>query len=111
MSFYTVSHWEANSWDPEDEVKAKEKYVPMIMSLGAVSVKMCKTDILKFMVITEWTDGDKAKEAAENIVSKYPDAVTLSVKKPIEIKNKKKFFGEHRSLLIGKQIYVRINES
>ena len=24
MSFYTVSHWEANSWDPEDEIKAKE---------------------------------------------------------------------------------------
>ena len=67
MSIYTVSHWEANSWDPEDEIKAKEKYVPMIMSLGAVSVKMCKTDELKFMVITEWTDGDKAKEAAEKI--------------------------------------------
>ena len=46
MSFYTVSHWEANSWDPEDEVKVKEKYVNMIMSLGAVSVKICKTDEL-----------------------------------------------------------------
>ena len=67
MSFYTVSHWEANAWDPEDEVKAKEKYVPMIMSLGAVSVKMCKTEELKFMVITEWTDGGKAQEAAEKI--------------------------------------------
>ena len=67
MSFYTVSHWEANTWDPDDEVKAKEKYVPMIMSLGANSVKMCKTDELKFMVITEWSDGAKAKEAAEKI--------------------------------------------
>ncbi len=69
MSFYTVSHWEANSWDPEDEIKAKEKYVPMIMSLGAVSVKMCKTDELKFMVITEWPNGAVAKEAAEKIAS------------------------------------------
>ena len=39
----------------------------MIMSLGAVSVKMCKTEELKFMVITEWTDGDKAQEAAKKI--------------------------------------------
>ena len=67
MSFYTVSHWEANSWDTDDEVKAKEKYVPMIMSLGAISVKMCKTDELKFMVITEWSDAEKAKEASEKI--------------------------------------------
>ena len=36
----------------------------MILSLGANSVKMCKTEVLKFMVITEWP-----KEAAEKIAS------------------------------------------
>ena len=69
MSFITVSHWEAKTWNKEDETKAKEKYVPMIMSMGAKSVKMCKTDELNFMVITEWSNGQVAKEAADKIAS------------------------------------------
>ena len=69
MSFFTVSHWEAKTWNKEDEAKATEKYVPMILSLGANSVKMCKTEELKFMVITEWPNGAVAKEAAEKIAS------------------------------------------
>ncbi len=41
----------------------------MIMSMVAKSVKMCKTDELKFMVITEWPNGLVAKEAADKIAS------------------------------------------
>ena len=69
MSFFTVSHWEAKTCNKEDEAKATEKYVPMILSLGANSVKMCKTEELKFMVITEWPNGAVAKEAADKIAS------------------------------------------
>ena len=69
MSFITVSHWEAKTWNKEDENKATEKYVPMIMSMATTSVKMCKTDELKFMVITEWPNGLVAKEAADKIAS------------------------------------------
>ena len=69
MSFITVSHWEAKTWNKEDETKATVKYIPMIMSMGAKSVKMCKTDELKFMVITEWPNGLVAKEAADKIAS------------------------------------------
>ena len=69
MSFITVSHWEAKTWKKEDETKATEKYIPMIMSMGAKSVKMCKTDELKFMVITEWPNRLVAKEAADKIAS------------------------------------------
>jgi hypothetical protein len=69
MSFITVSHWEAKTWNKEDEAKATEKYIPMILSMGANSVKMCKTDELKFMVVTEWSNGQVAKEAAEKIAS------------------------------------------
>ena len=69
MSFIIVSHWEAKTWNKEDETKATEKYIPMIMSMGAKSVKMCKTDELKFMVITEWSNGLVAKEAADKIAS------------------------------------------
>ena len=67
MSFYTVSHWQAKTWDKEDESKANEKYVPMIMSLGAVSVKMCRTEELNFMVITEWSNSETAEKAAQKI--------------------------------------------
>ena len=69
MSFFTVSHWEAQTLNKEDEAKATEKYVPMILSLGANSVKMCKTEELKFMVITECPNGDVAKEATEKIAN------------------------------------------
>ena len=69
MSFITVSHWEAKTWNKEDETKATKEYVPMIMSMGAKSVKMCKTDELNFMVITEWSNGKVAKEAADKIAS------------------------------------------
>ena len=41
----------------------------MILSLGANSAKMCKTEQLKFMVITEWPNGAVAKEYAEKIAS------------------------------------------
>ena len=69
MSFITVSHWEAKTWNKEDETKATEKYINMIMSMGAKSVKMCKTDELKFMVITEWPNELVAKESADTITS------------------------------------------
>ena len=72
MSFITVSHWEAKTWNKEDETKATEKYVPMIMSLGAKSVKMCKTDELNFMVITEWSNGQVAKVAAVALYVDHP---------------------------------------
>ena len=37
------------------------------MSMGAKSVKMCKTGELNFMVITEWSNGQVAKEAEDKI--------------------------------------------
>ena len=86
MSFITVSHWEAKTWNKEDEAKATEKYIPMILSMGANSVKMCKTDELKFMVVTEWSNGQVAKEAAEKIASireqaseEFDNVMTLSL--------------------------------
>ena len=69
MSFITVLHWETKTWNKEDETKATEKYVPMIMSIGAKSVKMCKTDELNIMIITEWSNRQVAKGAADKIAS------------------------------------------
>ena len=42
MSFFTVSHWEAKTWNKEDEAKASEKYIPMILSFGATSLKCAR---------------------------------------------------------------------
>ena len=69
MSFITDSHLEAKTWNKEDKIKSTEKYVPMIMSMGAKSVNMCKTEELNFMVITEWSNGQVTKEAADKIAS------------------------------------------
>ena len=35
MSFFTVSYWEAKTWNKEDGAKASEKYIPMILLFGA----------------------------------------------------------------------------
>ena len=33
MSFFTVSHWEAKTWNKEDEAKASEKYSRFVVVL------------------------------------------------------------------------------
>ena len=43
MSFYTISHWEADEWTDEMEAIAKDKFGPMIMSVGASSVDFVQT--------------------------------------------------------------------
>ena len=38
MSYYTISHWEADEWTDEMEAIAKDKFGPMIMAVGASSL-------------------------------------------------------------------------
>ena len=35
MSYYTISHWEADEWTDEMEAIAKDKFGPMVMAVGA----------------------------------------------------------------------------
>ena len=69
MSFIPVSYWESKTWNKENETKATEKYVPMIMFVLVKFVKMYKSDELNIMVITEWTNGQVAKKSAVKIAS------------------------------------------
>jgi hypothetical protein len=46
---------------------AREKFVPMIMSVGATRVQMIRTGDLSFCVVTEYSDAAKAEAAQMRI--------------------------------------------
>jgi hypothetical protein len=64
MSYYSISHWETTDWTDEMEALARDKYVPMVMGLGAESVDMVKTGDLSFVIVTKYADA-AAGEAAQ----------------------------------------------
>lgn len=64
MPYYAVSQWDTTDWTDEMEALARDKYVPMVMALGAESVDMVRTGDLSFMVVTKYADAS-AGEAAQ----------------------------------------------
>lgn len=64
MAYATISNWTANEWNDDMESLARDKYVPLVMSVGASSVRMVRTGELTFSVITEYAD-QAAAEAAQ----------------------------------------------
>jgi len=68
MSYATVSHWTTTEWTDEIEAIAREKFVPLIMSVGASRVRMIRTGDLSFCVVTEYSDA-KSAEAAQNKIA------------------------------------------
>lgn len=64
MSFFSVSHWSTTDWTDDMETLARDKYVPMVMALGAQSVDMVRTGDLNFVVITKYAD-EAAADAAQ----------------------------------------------
>ena len=54
MSYYTISHWEADEWTDEMEAIAKEKFGPMIMAVGASSVDFVQTGEKTMCVVTKY---------------------------------------------------------
>ena len=67
MSYVTISHWSATEWDETMEAIAAEKFVPMIMSVGASSVQMLRTGNLSMSVITQYADEATAMSAQQKI--------------------------------------------
>ena len=67
MSYVTISHWSATEWDETREAIAAEKFVPMIMSVGASSVQMLRTGNLSMSVITQYADEASAMSAQQKI--------------------------------------------
>ena len=67
MAYSTVSNWTTTEWNDELEGIAREKFVPLIMSIGASRVQMIRTGDLTFTVVTEYADEAAAKSAADRI--------------------------------------------
>lgn len=67
MSFYSVSHWTTTDWTDDMEALARDKYVPMVMALGAQSVDMVRTGDLEFLVMTKYADAATAEAAQSKI--------------------------------------------
>lgn len=67
MSYSTISLWDVTDWTDAHEALAREKFVPMIMSVGADRAQMVRTGDRSFCVITEYADAQKAEKAQQRI--------------------------------------------
>lgn len=67
MSYTTVSNWTTTEWNAELEALGRDKFVPLIMSVGASRVQMVRTGELSFSVVTEYKDESEANEAQSKI--------------------------------------------
>ena len=67
MAYSTVSHWTATEWSEELEAIARDKFVPLIKSVGASRVQMIRTGELTFSVVTEYSDEASANAAQAKI--------------------------------------------
>ena len=56
MSYFTISHWESDEWTDEMEAIAKDKFGPMIMAVGAISVDFIQTSEKTMAVVTKYND-------------------------------------------------------
>ena len=82
MSYCSVSHWNVTEWNDEFETIAREKFVPLIMSVGATKVQMVKTGDLSFYVVTEYSDAAAAEAAQARIAeirSQAADELPMSM--------------------------------
>jgi exoribonuclease II len=67
MAYSTLSHWTATEWNDELEAIARDKFVPLIKSVGASRVQMIRTGDLTFSVVTEYSDEATANAAKAKI--------------------------------------------
>ena len=82
MGFVTVSHWTASEMSDEMIQIAQDKFVPMIMSVGASGVQMVRTGDLSMMVVTQFTDeatGISAQEKIAEIRSKAAEEFPMKM--------------------------------
>lgn len=67
MSYCTISHWDCTEWTDAMEALARDKYVPLVMGVGAQSVDMIRTGDLTFSVVTRYSDQAAADAAQQKI--------------------------------------------
>lgn len=67
MTYASISNWTTTEWNDELEAVARDKFVPLIMSVGALRVQMIRTGDLSFSVVTEYADEATANAAQAKI--------------------------------------------
>lgn len=63
----TVSPRDVTGWTDEMEAVARDKFAPLILSVGAERVQMIRTDDLTICVVTEYASAEAAAAARERI--------------------------------------------
>ena len=56
MSYITISNWTADEWNDEMEAVARDKFQPMVISMGASAVQFVRTGDLTMSVVTHYAD-------------------------------------------------------
>lgn len=67
MAYVTLTLWSAEGMSDEMLATAQEKYVPMILSVGATGVQMVRTGDATMCVITQYADAGAASTAQAKI--------------------------------------------
>jgi len=67
LAYVTLTLWSAEEMTDEMLATAQEKYVPMILSVGATGVQMVRTSETTMSVITQYADADVAEAAQAKI--------------------------------------------
>lgn len=69
MAYATISSWDTTDWTDDMEDLARNKYVPMVMQLGASSIHMIRTGDRSFTVVTHYPDEASAQAAQDKIAA------------------------------------------
>jgi hypothetical protein len=67
LAYVTLTHWTTKKLTDEMLVTANEKFIPMIMQVGASNVQIMRTGELSICVITQYKDADTAIAAQQRI--------------------------------------------
>ena len=87
MSYYTVSHWEADEWTDEMEAIAKDKFGPMIMAVVLVQSILSKPVTKTMCVVTKYKDEATGTAALAKIAEiRGQAASTLPVRMVSDVK-------------------------
>ena len=69
MSYITISNWTADEWNDEMEAVARDKFQPMVMSMGASGVQFVRSGALTMSVVTLYPDETAATAAQAKIAA------------------------------------------
>ena len=69
MAYATLSHWTTTEWSDDLEAIARDKFVPLILGVGAKGVQMIRTGEYSFTVVTHYENEDAAIAAQEKIAA------------------------------------------